>query len=74
MSRYEGKSAESNALSLLECFFSFSHGAKPSSSMFLVIIFGGRGDFRLGDPLAQSHGAEVKTFYAEISFGFIFEI
>ena len=37
-------------------------------------IFWGKGDLELGGPLAQSYGAKVKTFCAEISFEIILEI
>ena len=60
-------------LRILICIFLFPWGEAlffdvPSS------IFLGRGDLELGGPLAQSCGAKVKTFNAEISFEIILEI
>ena len=52
-------------------------GHDLKSALFLDVpssIFLGRGDLELGGPLAQSCGAKVKTFNAEISFEIILEI
>ena len=54
-------------------FPSFSWG----EALFLDVPssnFLGRGDLELRGPLAQSCGAKVKTFCAEISFEIILEI
>ena len=64
MTRYRGRSSESNTLLFSNQFFSFSWG----EALFLNVphpYFLGRGDLWLRDPLAQSYGAKVKTFYAE---------
>ena len=60
-------------LPILICVFLFIWG----EALFLDVpssIFLGRGDLELGGPLAQSYGAKVKTFNAEISFEIILEI
>ena len=60
-------------LRILICIFLFPWG----ETLFLDVpssIFWGRGDLELGGPLAQSYGAKVKTFNAEISFEIILEI
>ena len=60
-------------LRILICIFLFPWG----EALFLDVpssIFLGRGDLELGGPLAQSCGAKVKTFNAEISFEIILEI
>ena len=74
MTRYRGRSAESNTLSFSNLLFFSSHGAKPSSLMFLHPYFSGRGDFWLRAPLAQSWGAKVKTFCDEKIDSYIFQI
>ena len=60
-------------LHILICIFLFPWG----EALFLDVpssIFLGRGDLELGGLLAQSCGAKVKTFNAEISFEIILEI
>ena len=60
-------------LRILICVFLFLWG----EALFLDVPgsnFLGRGDLELGGPLAQSCGAKVKTFNAEISFEIILEI
>ena len=60
-------------LCILICVFLFPWG----EALFLDVPgsnFLGRGDLELRGPLAQSYGAKVKTFCAEISFEIILEI
>ena len=60
-------------LRILICVFLFLWG----EALFLDVPssnFLGRGDLELRGPLAQSYGAKVKTFNAEISFEIILEI
>ena len=73
MSRYEGKRPQSDAPSHFNLCFPFSMG----ETLFLDVPgsnFLGRGDLELRGPLAQSYGAKVKTFCAEISFEIILKI
>ena len=77
MTNYRGRSAESNALSLSNLFKNSFHGAKPSSSMFLILI--------LWVGMTSSSGRNVrqnvtkckfamKTFYAALPNELIFGI
>ena len=71
MSRYEGRSAESNTLSLSNLLIFSFNGAKPSSSMSSISIFWVRGHLALGAPLTGMCG-KIQKHFSLINLMYVF--